>query len=65
VVVGSFNNFKIGVSPGDIIGTVGRLVTSIFWVPLQKIAGKKIPADGRDVCFPAFGDALASQPASR
>jgi AsmA family protein len=64
-VSGSFNNFKIGVSPGDIIGTVGRLVTSIFWVPLQKIAGKKIPADGRDVCFPVFGDALASQPASR
>jgi hypothetical protein len=64
-VSGSFKNFKIGVSPGDIIGTVGRLATSIFWVPLQKIAGKKIPADGRDVCFPAFGDALASQPASR
>ena len=64
-VSGSFNNFKIGVSPGDILGTVGRLVTSIFWVPLQKIAGKKIPADGRDVCFPVFGDALASQPAAR
>lgn len=64
-VSGPFNNFKIGVSPGDIIGTVGRLATSIFWVPLQKLAGKKIPADGRDVCFPAFGDALTSQPASR
>src|SRR5258708_24065491 len=64
-VSGSFKNFKIGVSPGDIIGTVGRLATSIFWVPLQKIAGKKIPADGRDGAFPVFGDALASQPASR
>jgi len=45
--------------------TVGRLVTSVIWVPLQKIAGKKIPADGGDVCFPELGDALKSQPASR
>ncbi|MBI3527577.1 MAG: AsmA family protein [Betaproteobacteria bacterium] len=64
-VSGPFNNFKIGVSPGDIIGTVGRLATSIFWVPLQKIAGKKIPADGSDVCFPVFGDARPLRPASR
>ena len=56
-VSGPFNNFKIGVSAGDIIGTLGRLVTSIFWVPLQKLAGKKFPADGADVCFPVFSDA--------
>lgn len=64
-VSGPFNNFKIGVSAGDIIGTVGRLATSIFWVPLQKLAGKKIPADGSDVCFPVFSDALPPQRASR
>jgi AsmA family protein len=64
-VSGLFNNFKIGVSPGDIIGTVGRLATSIFWVPLQIIAGKKIPADGSDVCFPVFSDARPPQPVSR
>ncbi len=63
-VSGSFNNFKIGVSAGDIIGTVGRLATSIFWVPLQKLAGKKIPADGRDVCSPVFSDVRQSQSAS-
>jgi hypothetical protein len=56
-VGGTFSNFKVGVSPGDIIGTVGRLVTSIFWVPLQKLAGEKMPADGADVCFPVLGDA--------
>ncbi|MGQ0578919.1 MAG: AsmA family protein, partial [Betaproteobacteria bacterium] len=49
-VSGTFNNFKIGVSPGDVLETVGRLVTSIIWVPLQKMAGKKIPPDGADVC---------------
>jgi uncharacterized protein involved in outer membrane biogenesis len=56
-VSGPFNDFKIGVSPGDIAGTIGRLATSILWVPLQKLAGRKMPADGADVCFPAFGDA--------
>ena len=60
-VGGTFSNFKVGVSPGDVLGTIGRLVTSILWVPLQKLAGNKIPADGADVCFPAPGD---SSPAS-
>jgi uncharacterized protein involved in outer membrane biogenesis len=64
-VGGSFNNFRIGVSPGGILETVARLATSILWVPLQKIAGKKIPADGSDICFPVLGDALPPQPASR
>jgi len=42
-VSGTFSDFKIGVSPGDVIETVGRLATSIIWVPLQKLFGKKIP----------------------
>ena len=49
-VSGTFRNFKIGVSPGDIVETVGRLATSIIWVPLQKLFGTKIPQDGSDVC---------------
>jgi len=49
-VSGTFKDFKIGVSPGDIIETAGRLATSIIWVPLQKLFGKKIPRDGSDVC---------------
>ena len=64
-VSGSFNNFQIGVSAGDVIGTIGRVATSIFWVPLQKLAGKKIAADGADVCYPAFSDAQPSSPAPR
>jgi hypothetical protein len=31
-------------------------------VPLQKLVGKKIPADGADVCQPVFGDALSALP---
>jgi hypothetical protein len=49
-VSGTFKNFKVGVSAGDIAETVGRVATSIIWVPLQKLAGKKIPSDGSDVC---------------
>ncbi len=49
-VDGSFDNFSIGVSPGDVFETVARLATSIVWVPLQKLSGKKLPADGADVC---------------
>ncbi len=64
-VDGTFSNFKVGVSPGDIVGTVGRLVTSIFWVPLQKMAGKTLPPDGGDVCFPVFSDARTPLPAPR
>jgi uncharacterized protein involved in outer membrane biogenesis len=55
-VTGTFTDFKIGVSPGDVVETVGRVATSIIWVPLQKLAGKKIPADGSDVCGESFQD---------
>jgi uncharacterized protein involved in outer membrane biogenesis len=57
-VSGTFTNFKVGVSPGDVLETVGRLATSIVWVPLQKLAGRKIPADGADVCNARLEDAL-------
>ncbi|MFN0038085.1 MAG: AsmA family protein [Burkholderiales bacterium] len=57
-VSGTFTKFNIGVAPGGIIETVGRLATSILWVPFQKLAGKTIPADGSDVCNAGF-DAVA------
>jgi len=49
-VTGSFDDFQINVSPGDVLETIGRFATSIFWVPLQKLGGKELPADGTDVC---------------
>jgi hypothetical protein len=57
-VSGTFDKFSIGVSPGDVVETVGRLATSIIWVPLQKLGGKKLPADGADVCYGKLEDAL-------
>ncbi|MEX0959631.1 MAG: AsmA family protein [Burkholderiales bacterium] len=49
-VAGPFDSFRIRVSPGDILETVGRIATSVIWVPLQKLFGKRIPRDGADVC---------------
>jgi uncharacterized protein involved in outer membrane biogenesis len=49
-VSGSFDDFEIILSPGDVLETVARLVTSVIWVPLQKLAGNELPADGADVC---------------
>jgi AsmA family protein len=53
-VNGTFTDPKIGVSPGDVVETVARVATSIVWVPLQKLFGKKIPADGNDACTAPF-----------
>jgi len=49
-LTGSFDDFHVGVRTSDVVGTVGQLVTSVIWVPMQMMFGKEIPADGRDVC---------------
>jgi AsmA family protein len=56
-VKGSFKGFDVGVSAGDVIGTVGRFATSIFWVPIQRLIEKPLPKDGGDVCGNALGAA--------
>ena len=53
-VNGSFNQFKVGPNPGDIMQTIVRLATSIIWVPIQKLMGEKLPVDGADVCKVSF-----------
>ena len=49
-VGGTFQKFSISPTASDVLGMVGRLATSIVWVPLQKLTGRKLPADGADVC---------------
>lgn len=49
-VKGSFKQFSVGPNPGDILATVIRIATSIFWVPVKKLFEDKVPADGSDVC---------------
>ena len=49
-VSGSFRQFSVGPNPGDVLATVIRMATSIFWVPVKKLFEDKVPVDGSDVC---------------
>ncbi len=49
-VNGNFDNFNVSVEASAIMDTIGRLGTSLVWVPMQILFGKNIPADGSDVC---------------
>lgn len=49
-VSGTFNDFSVGVRASDAAESVGQLLTSLVWVPLQMLFGGETPADGRDVC---------------
>lgn len=55
-VGGTFQKFSISPTAVDVLGMVGRLATSIVWVPIQKLSGRKIPADGADVCSAELPD---------
>jgi hypothetical protein len=49
-VTGTFENYRFGVRPADAFGTAVRWVASPIVVPIQRLAGERIPPDGRDVC---------------
>ncbi len=49
-VRGSFSHFSVGPNAGDVLATIGRLATSLIWVPIKKLFEDKVPADGSDVC---------------
>ena len=51
---GKITDFKIGVAGSDLVETTGRLLTSIFVVPIQKLTQKSLPRDGADVCTHAM-----------
>jgi hypothetical protein len=53
-VSGTITDFKIGVASSDGVETVGRLLTSIFVVPIQKLTQHSLPRDGADVCTNAM-----------
>ena len=52
-VTGTFSNYNIGLSAGDIAETLVRLGTSVFWVPIKKLFSEKMIADGSDICLAA------------
>ncbi|MGD8887932.1 MAG: AsmA family protein [Desulfobacterales bacterium] len=53
-VKGTFNNYKIDVQPGGIIGTAFRFITSPVVVPIQRIFTERAPADGKAACSAAM-----------
>jgi uncharacterized protein involved in outer membrane biogenesis len=61
-VSGGLRDFHVGVTPGGVLETIGRLATSLLWVPLQKLFGKEIPADGHDMCGPPGSATLPEAP---
>ncbi len=49
-VSGGFDDYAIGPRAGDVFMTGLRLLGSVLWVPVMKLAGARSPADGSDVC---------------
>jgi uncharacterized protein involved in outer membrane biogenesis len=54
-VTGEFSDFGVGVQTGGIVGTAVRFLTSPIHVPLRRLVGKGLPADGEDVCSMDIG----------
>ena len=53
-VRGKFSDFKVGLPPGALAGTVFRMVTSPVVVPFKWVFTTKEPADGRVACVRAW-----------
>ncbi len=64
-VKGNFNDFGVGIQSGSLIGTVVRFIASPVTTTFQRLVGKKLPSDGKDVCdMPILsGDRAAKTPA--
>ena len=54
-VNGKFTDFGAGIQVGGLIGTSVNLITSPVTKTLQKLFGKELPADGKDVCAMPIG----------
>ncbi|MEA3410751.1 MAG: AsmA-like C-terminal region-containing protein, partial [Pseudomonadota bacterium] len=55
-VEGKFSDFSYGVSPGSLLGTTIRMVTSPVVVPLKWVFVERAPADGDAACGAAWRD---------
>lgn len=66
-VGGGFDDYTIGPRAGDVFMTGLRLLGSVVWVPVMKLAGARSPDDGADVCgespFAGRADPQGADPA--
>ena len=53
-VEGSFEDFGVGVAPTDILETVIRFVTSVIYVPIQRIFTAPSDPKELDTCMAAL-----------
>ncbi len=60
-VNGKFADFGVGVQPGGLAGTVISFIASPVHVPVRRLFGQKLPADGADVCRMGIGPSNRSQ----
>jgi uncharacterized protein involved in outer membrane biogenesis len=49
-VTGTLSDFDVGVSPGDVLASIGRFFASMIVVPLETLFRGPLPRDGADVC---------------
>jgi len=54
-VNGKFKDFGIGIQSGGLIGTAINFIASPITVPLRRLVGDELPADGKDVCNMPIG----------
>jgi len=54
-IKGSFDDVKVGVVRGGILGSAVRFVTSPVFTPLKRVVTEEIPADGADACNMVLG----------
>jgi len=59
-IQGAFSDFAVGVSPGSLLGTTVRIITSPVVVPFQWVFTKRPPADGEAACQRVWGRAPVS-----
>jgi uncharacterized protein involved in outer membrane biogenesis len=49
-VTGTLTDFHVGVSAGDVLGTIARFLGSVIVVPFETLTQGPLPRDGADVC---------------
>ena len=52
-VSGTIPDFEVGVKTEDLIGSVIQFTTGIVHVPIRRIFGTRVPADGVETCLAA------------
>ena len=60
-VKGNFTDFGVGIQSGGLIGTAVKFAASPVTTTFQRLSGKKLPADGIDVCGMAIGPSGRSE----